>query len=55
MTIQRRYQPDPEALDRVVEALYQLLVEAPGDRAEASEPAPSEARPATCLSAEAEQ
>lgn len=32
MTIQRLYEPDPEALDRVVEILYRLLVEAPGGR-----------------------
>ena len=27
MTIERRFEPDPEALDRVVEILYRLLVE----------------------------
>src|SRR5215831_4608602 len=29
MTIQRRFEPDPEALERVEEILYQLLVESP--------------------------
>ena len=29
MTIQRRFEPDSEALDRVVDILYRLLVEPP--------------------------
>ena len=29
MTIQRRYEPNPEALDRVVDILCRLLVESP--------------------------
>jgi hypothetical protein len=55
MTIQRRYQPDPEALDCLVEALYRLLVDAPDGHAEDAAPAPSEARPSTCVSGESEQ
>jgi hypothetical protein len=39
-TIQRRYEPDPEALERVEEVLYRLLVESPGDRAECNERSP---------------
>jgi hypothetical protein len=42
MTIQRLYEPDPEALDRVVETLYQLLVEPPGGRHEKHESGPGE-------------
>src|SRR5260221_13114041 len=34
MTIQRLYEPDPEALDRVVEILCRLLVEPLGGREE---------------------
>jgi hypothetical protein len=29
MTIQRHYEPDPGALDQVVDILYRLLVESP--------------------------
>jgi hypothetical protein len=29
MTIQRLYEPDPEALERVVEILYRLLAKTP--------------------------
>jgi hypothetical protein len=42
MTIQRRYEPDPEALQRVEEVLYRLLVESPGDRAECNERGPGD-------------
>jgi hypothetical protein len=42
MTIQRRYEPDPEALERVEEVLFRLLVESPGDRAECNERSPGD-------------
>jgi hypothetical protein len=32
MTLQRRFEPEAEALDRVVEILYRLLVECPESR-----------------------
>lgn len=54
MTIQRRFEPDPEALDRVVEILHALLVEPPQDPVESSEPEGSVGRDRTCLSREAE-
>jgi hypothetical protein len=54
MTIQRRYEPDPEALDRVVEILYRWLVEAPDDRTESGESAAAQASPSTCVSEEDE-
>lgn len=54
MDIQRRYEPDPEALERVVDILYRLLIEAPGGRAEGSESAPTEAGSSTCVSGESE-
>jgi hypothetical protein len=37
MTIQRLFEPDPEALERVEEVLYRLLVESPGDGTECNE------------------
>ena len=40
MTIQRRFEQDPEALERVVDVLYRLLVESPGDCAECKERGP---------------
>ena len=52
MTIQRLYETDPEALDRVVEILYQLLVEPPGGRQDDSEP--GERTKAPCFSTEHE-
>lgn len=53
MDIQRRYEPDPEAVDRVVDILYRLLVEAPGGPTEGSESAAAEP-PSTCNSGEVE-
>ena len=50
MDIQRRYEPDPEALDRVVEILYRLLAEAPGGLAEGSDSEPAETERSTCNS-----
>jgi hypothetical protein len=54
MTIQRRFEPDPEALERVVEILHRLLVEPPPDSVESSEPVGAVGH-ATCLSNEAEK
>jgi hypothetical protein len=54
MTIQRRYEPDDEALERVVEVLCRLLVEAPDGRAESDEPASAEAQTPTCIERESE-
>jgi hypothetical protein len=54
MTIERRFEPDPEALDRVVEILYQLLVEPPQGHVESSEPEGAVGQEASCLSQEAE-
>lgn len=54
MTIQRFYEPDPEALDRVVEILYRMLIEPPGDRMESPESACGEVERTTCVSTEAE-
>ena len=54
MTIQRLYEPDPEALDRVVEILYRLVVEPPSSREQIrdSETAPTES---PCFSTEHEE
>jgi hypothetical protein len=54
MTIQRLYEPDPEALDRVVEILYRLLVEAPGGRQEAHDSGSGAPTKAPCFSTEDE-
>ena len=54
MSIQRLYEPDPEALDRVVEILYRLLIEAPGGRHETHESGPGDPTNAPCFSAEHE-
>jgi hypothetical protein len=54
MDIQRRYEPDPEAADRVVDILYRLLVEAPGGLAEGSESEPGETETSTCNAEESE-
>jgi hypothetical protein len=54
MDIQRRYEPDPEAVDRVVEILYRLLLEAPNGLAEGSESAPAQPETSTCNSGETE-
>lgn len=45
--ITRRYRPESAALDQLVEALYQLLMDVPGDPP-ATAPAPAEL---ACLSA----
>lgn len=50
LTIQRRYEPNPEALDRVVEILYHLLVEPPARPAETAESASSTSATSTCVS-----
>jgi hypothetical protein len=42
MTVHRVYEPDPGALEPVVEILYRLLVESPGDRAEYKERSPGD-------------
>jgi hypothetical protein len=54
MTIQRLYEPDPEALERVVEILYRLLVESPQSGVERAESSTAGAPEPTCLSTEAE-
>ncbi len=54
MTIQRLYEPDPEALDRVVEILYRLLVEPPGGSPENRDSGTDEPANAPCLSTEHE-
>ena len=53
MTIQRHYEPKAEALDRVVEILYQLLVDVSGVE-ESIESRSVEAQGSTCLSTEPE-
>jgi hypothetical protein len=37
MTIQRRYEPDPEALERVVDILYRVLADSPDRDSAAAE------------------
>jgi hypothetical protein len=54
MDIQRRYEPEPEALDRAVEILYRLLIEAPGDHAMGGASTAAQAPPSTCVSGESE-
>lgn len=54
MPIERRFAPDPEAMECLVEVLYSLLTEVPDDRAEHGESAVSEASPAPCVSGERE-
>jgi hypothetical protein len=50
MTIQRRFEPDPEALDRVVEILYRLLVEPPCGRQKTRDSGSGESTKAACFS-----
>jgi hypothetical protein len=54
MAIQRRFEPNPAALERVVEILHQMLVEPPQDPVESSEPEGAAGQDATCLSPGAE-
>ena len=54
MEIQRLYEPNPEALDRVAEILYRLLVEPPGSPVDGGEPASAKAETSTCFSRERE-
>jgi hypothetical protein len=54
MTIQRLYQPDPEASERVVEILYRLLVEPPQDCSDEANAEQSETEESTCVSTECE-
>ena len=54
MTIQRLYEPDPEALDRVVEILYRLLVEPAGGCAQIHGSGSVEPNEAPCFSKEHE-
>ena len=54
MTIKRLYQPDPEALERVVEILYRLLVEPAQDCSDKANPEQSETEESTCVSTESE-
>jgi hypothetical protein len=54
MTIERLYDPNPEALERVAEILYRLLVEAPKDYRNPGKPQQSGAAEATCVSRDAE-
>jgi hypothetical protein len=54
MTIQRRFEPDPEALERVVEILYALLKDPPVDRQAGRESDVDAGPAATCLSSEHE-
>jgi hypothetical protein len=53
MIIGRRYEPDPEPLERVVEILYRLLADIPDRRTE-NETEPAEPHPLTCVSGECE-
>jgi hypothetical protein len=53
MIIQRHYEPDSEPLDRVVEILYRLLVDAPDSHTE-NEADPAEPQPLSCVSGECE-
>jgi hypothetical protein len=52
--IQRRYEPEAEALDRVVEILYQLLMDEPDVGTETVESGRVVAQESTCLSTEPE-
>jgi hypothetical protein len=54
MTIQWRFEPDPEALERVVEILYRLLVEPPGGSPENRDWGAEAPAKAPCLSTEHE-
>ena len=54
MTIERRFEPDPEPLERVVEVLYRLLVEPSEARAESGESKIAEASGSTCVPEESE-
>jgi hypothetical protein len=54
MTIQRRFEPDPEVLEQVVEILYELLAEAPDGRAESGESHGAVELDTTCVSMEPE-
>jgi len=50
MTIERRFEPDAEALESLVEVLYRLLTEEPPEGAEAGESVAPKAPPAPCVS-----
>jgi hypothetical protein len=54
MTIQRLYQPDPAASDRVAEILYRLLLEPAQDDGKSAKEELSGTKQSTCVSAEAE-
>ncbi len=54
MSIERRFEPDPEALERVVEVLYRLLVEPFEVRAGTAESPIAEAETSTCVPEESE-
>jgi hypothetical protein len=54
MTLQRLYQPDPEASEGMVEILYRLLVEPADGPGDGRYPEVAEPAVATCISAEAE-
>ncbi len=54
MTIERRFEPDSEAVERLVEVLYSLLVEAAGDREERGKPVPLKGQPSPCVTGERE-
>jgi hypothetical protein len=50
MNIQRRFEPEPEALDRVVEILYRLLAECPEACPDRPVERPDEETQAPCFS-----
>jgi hypothetical protein len=54
MTIERRFESDPEALERVVETLYRLLIEPPKADAEELASDSSEPQDPTCVTPEHE-
>ena len=53
MNIERRYEPEDGAMDRVVEILYRLLA-MPEESAKSNEFGPAEHQDATCVPAESE-
>jgi hypothetical protein len=54
MIIERRFEPDPEALERLVEILYGVLIGPPKADAESTESSPAEPQDPTCVTPEHE-
>ena len=50
MTIHRKFEPDPAALDQLVEVLYELLLDGPSEDRQTESPQPKIAATRSCFS-----